>query len=92
MRHICALLKTRLEIGTEMFHKQLAENDTPAKDCDGNSHDMMQKDDQYCEEKPALSATPSMGVVPSPDDGKSNEGKVEGGNCSLKQCFNSYST
>lgn len=69
VRHICAHLKTRLEIGTE--------KDTRVKDCDGNSHNMMQKNDQYCE---ALSATHSRGDVPSPDDGKGNEGEIEGGN------------
>ena len=86
MQHICALLKTRLEIGTEMSRRQLAEKDMPVKDCDDNSHNMTQKNNQYCEEKPALSETPSRDDVSSPDGGNNSEGKAEGG--IVTQCSN----
>lgn len=48
MRHICALLKTKLGFGSETLYKQPAENDVTVQDCVGtctcNFHTMIQKD------------------------------------------------
>lgn len=77
--HICSLLKTKLEFGSEMCCKQPPEKDVLSQVCHDDPHAVMQEDHNKCNaENSQLLATHSKCNVSSPDHIIGNKGKDQG--------------